>query len=137
MKLFISTPGNRRRLFILVILAVAGQWSGNGLVSYYLAKILESIGIIYAEEQLKIDGAMTSTNYATSLMAAVAAAHVGRRWLFVGGGIGMWTSFSALTIGIAVYNELSYSGVGKAALAFIFIYYTTFNIALNPTLFPI
>jgi sugar porter (SP) family MFS transporter len=134
-KLFFATPGNRQRLGIILILAVAGQWSGNGLVSYYLTKILETIGIMEPKEQLRINGAITCTNYATSVFAAIAAAHFGRRWLFVGGGIGMWTTFSALTIGIAVYNELSLDGAGKAALAFIFIYYTTFNFALNPTLY--
>ncbi|KAJ0417134.1 general substrate transporter [Aspergillus carlsbadensis] len=134
-KLFFATPGNRQRLGIILILAVAGQWSGNGLVSYYLTKILETIGIMEPKEQLRINGAITCTNYATSVLAAIAAARIGRRWLFVGGGIGMWATFSALTIGIAVYNELSLDGAGKAALAFIFIYYTTFNFALNPTLY--
>ncbi|KAL4736073.1 major facilitator superfamily domain-containing protein [Aspergillus similis] len=112
-KLFFGNPGNRKRLLIIIILAVAGQWSGNGL----------------------INGAITCTNYATSILAAIAAARIGRRWLFVGGGLGMWLTFSALTIGIAVYNELGLDGAGKAALAFIFIYYTTFNLALNPTLY--
>ncbi|KAL4967869.1 major facilitator superfamily domain-containing protein [Aspergillus stella-maris] len=134
-KLFFATSGNRRRLLILIILAVAGQWSGNGLVSYYLSKILSTIGITEPREQLKINGAITCTNYATSVLAAVCAARLGRRWLFVGGGVGMWATFSALTIGIAVYNELSLDGAGKAALAFIFIYYSTFNFALNPTLY--
>ncbi|KAL4898922.1 hypothetical protein BDW74DRAFT_184281 [Aspergillus multicolor] len=134
-KLFFATPGNRKRLLIIVILAVAGQWSGNGLVSYYLSKILATIGITEPKEQLKINGAITCTNYATSVFAAIAAARIGRRWLFVGGGLGMWLTFSALTIGIAVYNELELDGAGKAALAFIFIYYTTFNLALNPTLY--
>ncbi|KAL4876782.1 general substrate transporter [Aspergillus karnatakaensis] len=135
LKLFFATPGNRRRLLIIVILAVAGQWSGNGLVSYYLTKILQTIGITDPKEQLEINGAITCTNYATAVLAAVAAARIGRRWLFVGGGVGMWMTFSALTIGIAVYNELEIDAAGKAALGFIFIYYTTFNLALNPTLY--
>ncbi|KAL3466373.1 general substrate transporter [Aspergillus heterothallicus] len=134
-KLFFATPGNRQRLLIIIILAIAGQWSGNGLVSYYLTKILETIGIVEPKEQLRINGAITCTNYATAVFAAIAAARVGRRWLFIGGGVGMWATFSALTIGIAVYNDLSLDGAGKAALAFIFIYYTTFNFALNPTLY--
>jgi hypothetical protein len=42
----------------------------------------------------------------------------------------MWTTFNTLTIGIAVYNDLQIDAAG-----FIFIYYTTFNLALNPTLY--
>jgi hypothetical protein len=32
-KTLISTPGNRRRMMILVMLGLFSQWSGNGLVS--------------------------------------------------------------------------------------------------------
>lgn len=32
-KSLLATPGNRRRILIMVILGVFSQWSGNGLVS--------------------------------------------------------------------------------------------------------
>lgn len=38
-------PGNRRRLRIIVAIAFFSQWSGNGLVSYYLSKVFATIGI--------------------------------------------------------------------------------------------
>ncbi len=44
-KALIATPGNRRRMRIIVALAFFSQWSGNGLVSYYLNIVLNSIGI--------------------------------------------------------------------------------------------
>ena len=39
-----KTKGNRRRLFISVSLGVFAQWSGNGVVSYYLALVLSTVG---------------------------------------------------------------------------------------------
>lgn len=39
------TPGNRRRLRIIVAIAFFSQWSGNGIASYYLNIVLEQIGI--------------------------------------------------------------------------------------------
>ncbi|KAG7406006.1 hypothetical protein ACKAV7_014327 [Fusarium commune] len=50
--LFLATPANRKRLAILITLAVFGQWSGNGLVSYHLTKILSSIGITTQRDRL-------------------------------------------------------------------------------------
>ena len=55
--------------------------------------------------------------------------------MFVGGGIAMFLTFSALTASIAIYNETGSKAASKSALAFIFIYYTSFNICLNPLLF--
>ncbi|KAJ4256060.1 hypothetical protein NW762_009134 [Fusarium torreyae] len=135
LKLFLATPANRKRLAILVTLAVFGQWSGNGLVSYYLTKILSSIGIATQREQTMLNGTISTVNYATSLFAAVLSTKIGRRQMFVGGGIAMFLTFSALTISIAIYNETGSKAASKSALAFIFIYYTSFNICLNPLLF--
>src|SRR5688572_16168665 len=52
---FLRTPGNRRRLYILLFVGYMTQWSGNGLTSYYLPKILDSINITSPETQLLIN----------------------------------------------------------------------------------
>ncbi|KAL1618276.1 hypothetical protein SLS56_010606 [Neofusicoccum ribis] len=39
------TPGNRWRSFIMIWCGICKQWSGNGLVSYYLHSMLNSAGI--------------------------------------------------------------------------------------------
>lgn len=51
-----KTPGNRRRMRIIIALAFFSQWSGNGLVSYYLSKVLDSIGITDPGTQNLING---------------------------------------------------------------------------------
>lgn len=33
------TPGNRRRMRIILAIALFSQWSGNGLISYYLERV--------------------------------------------------------------------------------------------------
>ncbi|KAM5377940.1 hypothetical protein ACJZ2D_004844 [Fusarium nematophilum] len=42
---FVRTPGNRRRLAALVALACSLNWMGNGIITYYLAPVLTSVGI--------------------------------------------------------------------------------------------
>lgn len=44
-KALVATPGNRKRMRIIIALAFFSQWSGNGLVSYYLNRVFDSIGI--------------------------------------------------------------------------------------------
>lgn len=135
LKLFFATKGNRRRLIILLSLGMFGQWSGNGLVSYYLAKILKSIGITSQSEQNMINGVVTIVNYATGIMCAFAMKKFKRRHTFIFGGILMWLAFSGLTTAIAVYNEKQFVSAGRAALGLIFIFNTFFNICLNPSLY--
>jgi MFS family permease len=45
-KSLFSTPGNRKRMRIIIAIAFFSQWSGNGLVSYYLGKVFDSIGML-------------------------------------------------------------------------------------------
>ncbi|KAL2891254.1 Lactose permease [Ceratocystis lukuohia] len=42
-----ATKGNRHRLWITVTLGIFTQWVGNGVVSYYLSLVLETVGITY------------------------------------------------------------------------------------------
>ena len=39
----VKTKGNRRRLIILLSAGLFSQWSGNGLVSYYITKVCSVI----------------------------------------------------------------------------------------------
>lgn len=44
-KSLFTTPGNLKRMRIIIAIAFFSQWSGNGIGSYYLNKILTDIGI--------------------------------------------------------------------------------------------
>ncbi|KAL7940830.1 general substrate transporter [Trichoderma barbatum] len=130
-----STPANRRRLFIVICVGIFGQWSGNGLVSYYLVKILISIGITAEKTQTLINGILTIVNYFTSLAAAFCVSRVGRRSLFIFSTSSMFFTFGALTTCLAMYNLHGGSIAANGALAFIFIYYTCYNIGFNSLLY--
>ena len=55
-KSLFATPGNRKRMRIIIIIAFFSQWSGNGLVSYCLTKVFSQIGITGTGTQLLING---------------------------------------------------------------------------------
>lgn len=53
-----ATPGNRRRMMIIIALAMFSQWSGNGLVSFYINLVLEGIGIHNPGTKAAINGGL-------------------------------------------------------------------------------
>jgi MFS family permease len=52
----IATPGNRKRLFIVICLGTFAQWNGIGVVSYYLTLVLNSVGVTDPFMQTLING---------------------------------------------------------------------------------
>ncbi|EAT91637.2 hypothetical protein SNOG_00142 [Parastagonospora nodorum SN15] len=103
----VRTPGNRKRCLLIVLTAIFSQCSGNGLVSYYLSAVLNTIGITK-----------------TFLLDALSLSTVsGRRTLFLTAGIGMLIAFTIWTACSAVYAQTGNSSAGSAVLAMIFFFY--------------
>ena len=79
---------------IIVALAFFSQWSGNGLVSYYLSKVLNAVGITSSFDQTLINGILQIFNWITSIIAALCIDKIGRRPLALGGVAGMLVFFT-------------------------------------------
>lgn len=78
-----ATPGNRHRLFISISLGTFAQWSGNGVVSYYLSIILNSVGITSVDDQTLISACLQIWNLIWAGTAALLVDRLGRRMLFM------------------------------------------------------
>lgn len=78
-----STKGMRRRLAILVCLGLFANTAGNGLLSYYLHQVLDSIGIKSSRTQLQFNGALQIYNWVISLGITFFVDIIGRRNLFL------------------------------------------------------
>ncbi|KAH8673293.1 general substrate transporter [Xylariales sp. PMI_506] len=127
----VKTPGNRRRLLLLILLGLFSQWSGNGLVSYYLAKVLATVGITSASTQNIINGCLMIFNWITSVLSAIASGRLKRRTQFLISGFGMLAVFSAQTLCAGLFNERGNHGAGAGVVALLFIYYVFYNFAFN------
>lgn len=124
-----QTPGNRRRLIILFSLGFFSQWSGNGLVSYYMTDVLNDAGVTGTQTQLAINGILNIINFLTALGMCFAIDKFGRRPLFLIATGGMLGSFVIWTILAAEFVKTKIRGTGLAEIAFIFIYYVFYNTA--------
>jgi hypothetical protein len=97
-QVFIKTPGNRKRLLLIALTSFFSQCSGNGLVSYYLHDILQSVGITTSYDQSLINGGLQIWSFLVAIVfSSFLVDKLGRRMLFLIAGVGMLLTFSVWT----------------------------------------
>ncbi|KAK9471179.1 lactose permease [Dipodascopsis tothii] len=124
-----QTKGNRKRLIILVSAGFFSQWSGNGLVSYYINLILTNIGMTNANTQLIVNGCLTTFGGLVAFNMSFFVERIGRRMLFLVATGGMVICFTVWTILSARYNIAGDAGVGKGVVVMIFVFMFFYNIS--------
>ncbi|PPQ71354.1 hypothetical protein CVT26_011991 [Gymnopilus dilepis] len=128
-----KTPGNRRRMRIIIALAFFSQWSGNGLVSYYLNKVLNDIGITSSDTQLLINGILTIFNFVIAIIAGFMVERIGRRPLFMTSIVGMLVFWTMQSVCFAVYiQDNTKTAAAHSFIAMIFLFSAFYDIAFTP-----
>ena len=90
---FFKTKGNRYRLFLLCIIPCNMQLSGMGMVSYYLNKVLDSVGITATHTQLYFNGGLSIYSFLIYIGMALLVEKIGRRKMFLVSLTGMLVAF--------------------------------------------
>jgi len=127
------TPGNRRRMRIIIAIAFFSQWSGNGLVSYYLNKVFIAIGITDSSTQLLINGILNIFNFIVAIMAGFLCERAGRRRLFMASTIGMLVFWTLQSVCFSLYSQdPSRKGAAHTVIAMIFLFYGFYDLAFTP-----
>uniref|UniRef100_A0A2D3V3J3 Related to hexose transporter protein n=1 Tax=Ramularia collo-cygni TaxID=112498 RepID=A0A2D3V3J3_9PEZI len=134
-KMFFATRGNRHRLLICVIVGIMIQWAGNGIVTYYLAPILGSVGVNNPTQQALINLGLQIWNAVLALVGANAMERYGRRRLWLISATGMLVCLSTLTALSAIYAELGNKVAGKAVVGFLFLFFGFYDIGFTPLSF--
>ncbi|KAI1845839.1 hypothetical protein JX265_011265 [Neoarthrinium moseri] len=138
---FFSTPGNRRRFFIILAVGFFSQWSGNGLISYYLTIILNSVGYTSQDTQTLINGLLTIWSMVWGLAFSLVVNRFRRRTLFLLSTAGMlvvyvvWTALEAtyeMSTDLASDGADGPGGIAKGVVAMIFLYQFVFAIGWGP-----
>ena len=124
----VQTPGNRRRVLIALCVGFFSQWSGNGLVSYYLAKVLATVGITEKRLQNEINLGLTCWNLVTGVTGAFLTRVLPRRVQYLTAFIGMTVVFACWTGASADYAQTKNQQAAGAVVAMIFVYYLFYTI---------
>ncbi|GIK07241.1 hypothetical protein Aspvir_002899 [Aspergillus viridinutans] len=109
-----STSGNRHRLWLCVVTAVAWQTIGGGFTANYLPLILDQIGLKSQRDKTLINALLNIFNWACAFLAAFVIPKVGRRTIFLVSAAGINVTFiiwTALTARYTTDAHLSY-GIG-------------------------
>jgi MFS family permease len=126
----IKTPGNRWRLFISVSLGIFAQWSGNGVVSYYLALVLDTAGVTNVRDQLLISACLQIWNLIFAAGAGLSVDRFGRRPLFLISAATMAISYTVVTGLSGSFAESGNASTGIAVIPFLFLFFAGYDIAL-------
>ncbi|KAL1890714.1 hypothetical protein Sste5346_008038 [Sporothrix stenoceras] len=130
----LRTPGNRRRLFISISLGIFAQWAGNGVISYYLTLVLDTVGVTSVTDQTMISAFLQVWNLICAVGAAFVVDRLGRRTLFLASGCIMLVSYVIVTALSAEFAKSGHAAVGTAVIPFLFVFFAGYDIALTPFL---
>ncbi|KAF5376001.1 hypothetical protein D9757_008819 [Collybiopsis confluens] len=131
-KSLFNTPGNIKRMRIIIAIAFFSQWSGNGIASYYLNQILTDIDITDPTIQLLINGIMTIWSLFWALLASGLIDKLGRRPLFLSSAIGVLLAWIGQTVSFAVFWQQKVPAAAHSLIAFIFLFSAAYGLALSP-----
>ncbi|KAF8320426.1 general substrate transporter [Clavulina sp. PMI_390] len=138
-----STPGNLRRMRIIIGIAFFSQWSGNGLISYYFNLILNGIGITTTFDQTLINGILQIWNFSIAITSSLVTERFGRRTMFIVSTAGMTVFYMFITVCGGVYqNSLKHDADGNLTasntqaahtfIAMVFLFNAFYAIAYTP-----
>ncbi|KAF9004318.1 hypothetical protein BDQ17DRAFT_1424758 [Cyathus striatus] len=119
-------PGMRKRLLIGSFIGLVTQWSGNGLTSYFLARILDNVGVHDNRTKNLINLANTCWGFLNATILALT---------FQSSSVEQCTCilliFTGWTVASARYAMTESQASSRAVIAFIFLYSPAYNMAYN------
>ncbi|GFF50031.1 hypothetical protein IFM58399_08706 [Aspergillus lentulus] len=125
---FLRSKGNRKRIALITALGLFSQWSGNGLISYYLKYVMDSVGIKDAQTQLGINAGMKTEGLVVNFVFAFFIDILGRRPVYLVSTIGTFVVFNAWTIVSARYEIAPNKALGYAFVFLTFLYGVFYDI---------
>ena len=134
---YFITPGNRRRALLALCIGVFPQWSGNNLLSFYLKKVLEQVGIKDGKLQNQINLGVSCWALINGTCIALVIPRFRRRTVYLTCITGIFLLYIALTVNSAKYAGAGTNAAGIATIAIIFCYSPFYNMGFNALTYSI
>jgi MFS family permease len=129
---FFKTPGNRRRLLVLITMGTGSNWVGNGIIAYYLSPALKLVGITDSTDIAGINGGLAVWSLFWAYAGAMSAERVGRRFLWITGTAGMCATYIVMTGLSGSFAANPTHSVGLAVVPMMFIFKTFYCMSWSP-----
>lgn len=127
----VRTPGNRRRVGMVVLIAFGTNWLGNALIAYYLTPVLRSVGITSPVQTTSLNAGMAMWNVLVCQLAAFQVPRISRRVSFFTSHAGMIFCLAFIAGFSAAFqaDPEKNKGLGLGTVPFLFIFYGFYDIA--------
>ena len=138
-----NTRNARTRLICMAGMAVCGQWSGNGVVAYYLPTLLDGVGITDQGIQLLNNTVLFIVSWICAVAGALLVDKVGRRPMLLCGTtsfIILWSVIAGLTSSYADADHVVTNPTGRTAtmaMVYLFILVFSFSYTSLQVLYPV
>ncbi|KAL2176941.1 general substrate transporter [Thermothelomyces heterothallicus CBS 202.75] len=127
----VRDPPMRRRFTIAAIVGFFTQWSGNGLLSFYMKQILALVNITDNRTVQKIILSNTCWGFINAVPLALIAPRFRRRVMFLTCTIGTAVVYTVWTIASARAEIDPSAATAIPVLVFIFVYSPFYNLGWN------
>ncbi|KAK3323822.1 general substrate transporter [Cercophora scortea] len=127
----VRDPPMRRRFTLAAIMGFFTQWSGNGLLSFYMKKILALVGITDNRTVQQVILSNTCWGFINAVPIALIAPRYPRRRMFLTCTIGTAVVYVVWTVASARSMIDSSSQAAIPVLVFIYVYSPFYNLGWN------
>ncbi|KAK7056690.1 hypothetical protein VNI00_002407 [Paramarasmius palmivorus] len=128
----VKTPGNRRRMAVMTIMALGSILNGVMIIAAYLVPTLRQVGVTDPVKIASINGGLAVFNYLMAIVGALCVDSVGRRPLWLISTFGMLVAYCVITPLAASFEHRPNSRIANAFIAMLFVYYGFYDIGWTP-----
>ncbi|CAA7261515.1 unnamed protein product [Cyclocybe aegerita] len=124
-----TTPADRYRAYMVILIGSFGQLSGNGLITYFLPILLRNAGITSQDKQLTLNFVNSVTSYIGALSGSAIIDRFGRRKILL---LSTISITAILAIVSALLSSFGNSARANAGITFIYLFMVVFSFGWTP-----
>jgi len=127
--LFLGGRGIRYRTYMVILIGIFGQLSGNGMITYFLPNLLEIAGYKSQTQKITLNFVNSITSFIGALAGSALVDYIGRRRLLL---MSTGTLVVLLTIAASLLSNVNSHSRGAAGISMIYLFMVVFSFGWTP-----